>query len=147
MTVLTLLEAKIKPQRANELTRLLRELLPSSRSFAGCKSMTADLSEDSASFLLVEHWDSKEAQQKYATWRTTTDHDFSHSGTDSMETTPKSFVWSDTLMRRSGPGSSVGAVRAWLDFNAWTIRCFSVQPDGDSQPYGGCEQEPRQVLL
>jgi quinol monooxygenase YgiN len=74
MTVLTLLEAKIKPQRANDLARLLRELLPSTSSFAGCKSVAAHLSEDGASFLLVEHWDSKEAQQKYATWRTTTDH-------------------------------------------------------------------------
>jgi quinol monooxygenase YgiN len=74
MTVLTLVEAKIKPQRANDLTDLLRELLPSTRSFAGCKSVAADLSEDGVSFVLVEHWDSKEAQQKYWAWRMTTDH-------------------------------------------------------------------------
>jgi quinol monooxygenase YgiN len=74
MTVLTLLEAKIKPQRAADLTRLLRELLPSTRSFAGCKGVAANLSEDGAGFVLVEHWDSKEAQQKYSAWRVTTDH-------------------------------------------------------------------------
>lgn len=74
MTILTLVEAKIKPQRANDLTRLLGELLPSTRSFAGCKSVAADLGEDGVSFVLVEHWDSKQAHQKYATWRMTTDH-------------------------------------------------------------------------
>ena len=35
MTVLTLVEAKIKPQRANDVTRLLRDALPSTRSFGG----------------------------------------------------------------------------------------------------------------
>jgi quinol monooxygenase YgiN len=74
MTVLTLVEAKIKPQCANDLTSLLRELLPSTRAFAGCKSVAVDLSEDGVSLLLVEHWDSKEARQKYAAWRMTTDH-------------------------------------------------------------------------
>jgi quinol monooxygenase YgiN len=74
MAVLTLIEGKIKPQRANDLTRLLRDLLPSTRSFAGCKSVAADLSEDGGSFLLVEHWASKEAQQKYMAWRMTTEH-------------------------------------------------------------------------
>jgi quinol monooxygenase YgiN len=74
MALLTLIEGKIKPQRANDLTQLLRELLPSTRSFAGCKSVAADLSEDGGSLLLVEHWDSKEAQQKYMAWRMTTEH-------------------------------------------------------------------------
>lgn len=74
MTVLILVEVKIKPQRANDLTHLLRELLPSTRSFAGCKSVAAALSEDGVSLVLVEHWDSKEAREKYAAWRMTTDH-------------------------------------------------------------------------
>ena len=74
MTVLTLVEAKIKPQRANDVTRLLRDALPSTRAFGGCRVVAANLSEDSASFVLVEQWDSKEAHQKYSAWRATTDH-------------------------------------------------------------------------
>ena len=74
MTVLTLVESKIKPQRADDLTHLLRELLPSTRAFAGCKSVTASVSEDGVHLALVEHWDSQEARQQYVTWRMTTDH-------------------------------------------------------------------------
>jgi quinol monooxygenase YgiN len=74
MTVVTLVEAKIKPQRANDLTRLLRELLPSTHAFAGCKGAAATLSDDGGSLVLIEHWDSKEAHQKYAAWRSTTEH-------------------------------------------------------------------------
>ena len=74
MPVLTLIEAKIKPQRANDARLLLREALPSTRSFTGCKSVAAELSEDGVRLLLVEQWDSKEAHQKYAAWRATTAH-------------------------------------------------------------------------
>lgn len=75
MTTLVLIEAKISPQRADELTCLLRDLLPSTRTFAGCKGVTAHLSADNGGTLvLVETWESKEAQQKYAAWRRTAEH-------------------------------------------------------------------------
>jgi quinol monooxygenase YgiN len=74
MTVLVLLEAKVKPQRANDVTRLLRELLPSTRSFPGCQRVSGYLGQDGTTLLLVEDWESKAAQEKYLTWRVTTEH-------------------------------------------------------------------------
>lgn len=74
MTVLVTLEAPIKSSNAAELTRLLRDLLPSTRAFAGCLKVTCYLSEDSGTLLLVEDWESKQAHQKYGAWRATTEH-------------------------------------------------------------------------
>jgi quinol monooxygenase YgiN len=74
MTILVLVEVKVKPQCLNELTTLLRELLPATRAFPGCESVAAALSEDGNSLTLVERWGSKEDRQKYASWRMTTDH-------------------------------------------------------------------------
>ena len=65
MTVLALVEAEIKPQRANDVTRLLRDALPSTRSFGGCRVVEVNLSEDGASFVLVEQWDSKEPRRSH----------------------------------------------------------------------------------
>jgi quinol monooxygenase YgiN len=74
MTVLVTLEAPVKSASVADLPRLLRELLPSTRSFAGCRKVSGYLSEDGRSVFLVEEWDSKDAYQKYGAWRVTTDH-------------------------------------------------------------------------
>jgi quinol monooxygenase YgiN len=73
MTVLVTLEAEIKATNVAELPRLLRDLLPSTRAFAGCRRVSGYLSQD-RKLLLVEDWDSVEAHQKYGAWRVSTDH-------------------------------------------------------------------------
>jgi quinol monooxygenase YgiN len=74
MTVHVLLEFKVSPQRRNEAVRLFRELLPSTRAFAGCKRVTGHLDQADGTILLIEEWESKEHQQKYLAWRMTTEH-------------------------------------------------------------------------
>lgn len=74
MTILVLVDVKVRPQCRNELTTLLRDLLPDTRAFPGCEGVAAATSEDGGSLTLVERWGSKEARQKYASWRMTTDH-------------------------------------------------------------------------
>jgi hypothetical protein len=43
MTILAIVEAKIEPQRAKDVIRLLRGALPSTRSFEGCAGVKANL--------------------------------------------------------------------------------------------------------
>lgn len=74
MTVLVTLEAPIKSSSVADLPRLLRELLPSTRAFAGCGKVSGYLSEDGHTLLLVEEWESKQAHEKYGAWRVTTEH-------------------------------------------------------------------------
>jgi len=74
MTVLVTLEAPVKSSSVADLPRLLRELLPSTRAFAGCGKVSGYLSEDGKTLILVEYWESKDAQLKYGAWRVTTEH-------------------------------------------------------------------------
>jgi quinol monooxygenase YgiN len=74
MTVLVTLEAEVKSEHVAELPALLEAVLPSTRAFEGCGTVKCYLSQDKRKLLLVEDWDSKEAQQKYLAWRLTTDH-------------------------------------------------------------------------
>jgi quinol monooxygenase YgiN len=66
MTILALVEAKIEPQRAKDVIRLLRGALPSPRSFEGCAGREGKSeSEDSTRLVLVEQWDSKEPRRSH----------------------------------------------------------------------------------
>jgi quinol monooxygenase YgiN len=74
MTVMVTLEAEVKSESVAALPGLLRALLPSTRSFAGCRGVSGYLSQDKRTLLLVEDWDSRDAHEKYGAWRVTTDH-------------------------------------------------------------------------
>lgn len=74
MTVLVTLEAEVKSEHVGGVPGLLRELLPSTRGFAGCGVVKCYMSQDNRKLFLVEDWDSKEAHEKYIAWRVTTDH-------------------------------------------------------------------------
>lgn len=73
MTVLVTLEAEVKSEHVGDVPGVLRAVLPTTRSFAGCGSVKCYMSQDNRKLLLVEEFDSKEAHQKYITWRVTTD--------------------------------------------------------------------------
>ena len=88
MAVLMLLEATAKGERVSELKRLLKERVPETRAFDGCQDSTAYLSvDDGRTVLIVDHWDSKEAYQKYMAWRAETGTRAQLSGM--LEGTPK----------------------------------------------------------
>jgi quinol monooxygenase YgiN len=73
MTTLVILDAPTKGGNAAELSSVLRELLPGTRSFVGCHKVSAHLSQDGKTMMLVEEWDSRQAYEKYSAWRVTTD--------------------------------------------------------------------------
>ena len=70
MATLVLLEGKAKPGQAMELLALLRDELPATRRYDGCRGVTAHTSgEDDHALVLVEHWDSQAHYERYIAWR------------------------------------------------------------------------------
>ncbi len=73
MAVLVLLEAKAKPEAVDGLKELFRKRLDETRTYDGCQGITAHTNtEDGRTFVLVEHWESKEHYERYLAWRTET---------------------------------------------------------------------------
>ena len=66
---LVLLEVVAKLGCVDQLKDFLRAELPNTRAYDGCQRLTAFLDEDGKTFVLVEHWDSKEHYEKYLAWR------------------------------------------------------------------------------
>ena len=69
---LVLLEVVAKPECVGQLKDMVKELFPDTRSYEGCQGVTAFLNDDGRTFVMVEHWDSKEHYEKYLAWRTET---------------------------------------------------------------------------
>lgn len=71
MAILVLLEATAKAECVSELKSLLKDHFPVTRAFDGCRDLTAYVDvDDGKTFVFVEHWDTKEAYQRYLAWRT-----------------------------------------------------------------------------
>jgi quinol monooxygenase YgiN len=67
--------ARLRAQagRVEELKAYLKAKFPQTRAFEGCRDITAYVdADDERSFVFVEHWDSRDAYQKYFAWRTET---------------------------------------------------------------------------
>ena len=70
MAITVMLEFSVLVERAEEFKILLRELLPDTRSYAGCLRVDVYQGHDNPGIIyLVEDWNSKEHQQKYQSWR------------------------------------------------------------------------------
>ena len=69
MSTLVILEAKAKADAVEELKGLLAKLLPETRAYEGCQSVTPYLNDDGQTVVLVELWDSKPHYEKYLAWR------------------------------------------------------------------------------
>ena len=69
MPTLVILEAKAKADAVEELKGLLAKLLPETRAYEGCQSVTPYLNDDGQTVVLVELWDSKPHYDKYLAWR------------------------------------------------------------------------------
>lgn len=58
------------PGNRDALVQRLIEIIPATRAFEGCNSITFTEVQDSpGSLLLIEDWDSHESYESYKTWR------------------------------------------------------------------------------
>ncbi len=70
MAVTVTLTFFVKPELAAEFKSLLKELLPDTRAYDGCRSVDVYQDQDNPGLIhLVENWESKAHQQKYQAWR------------------------------------------------------------------------------
>ena len=69
MSVMITVEFKIKPEKVDEAFEEMREGLPATRNFQGCRRIDSYFDKKNSSLFLVEFWDSLEDQRKYLKWR------------------------------------------------------------------------------
>ena len=69
---LVLLEVVAKSECVEQLKDMVKKIFPDTRAYEGCQGVTAFLNDDGRTFVMVEHWDSKEHYEKYLAWRTET---------------------------------------------------------------------------
>ena len=70
MAVTVTLAFPVKPERAEEFKSLLKQLLPDTRVYDGCKSVDVNQDQDDPGLIyLVEDWRSKAHQQRHQAWR------------------------------------------------------------------------------
>lgn len=73
MSVVVLLEMQVKPEAVNEVKAALKDILPDTRSYAGCQGIDIYSNLDNGGNLVFyERWDSRDHYQKYLNWRTET---------------------------------------------------------------------------
>ena len=73
MGVTVLLEAPVKPEEVSNIKSYLAEILPSSRTYEGCKGMDVYFNtENKNNMVVVERWESRQHHEKYLGWRTET---------------------------------------------------------------------------
>jgi quinol monooxygenase YgiN len=73
MTCIVLLEVAVQPGKLDEAKTMLAGMLPTTRSYTGCKSLIATNNiGDPNSICLVEQWESQAAYETYLAWRKTT---------------------------------------------------------------------------
>ena len=69
MSILVLLEGKVKEGSAEALENILREIFPDTRSYKGCGGITAAFDSERKSVIFVEEWDSQSDYENYINWR------------------------------------------------------------------------------
>jgi quinol monooxygenase YgiN len=72
MPITALLEFQVKPDAVATAPAVVHEVLTATRAFAGCLGVevVVDL-DDPTHFMVIEKWESIEADTAYRTWRTT----------------------------------------------------------------------------
>jgi quinol monooxygenase YgiN len=69
MSVLVLLEAKAAPGKEEEMLSAFAGVLPDTRAYEGCESLTAHINQDDGQLVLVERWGSRDQHEAYVQWR------------------------------------------------------------------------------
>ena len=73
MSVHVMLEINVKPESADDLNTLMKEILPDTRAYDGCEGITVQSNvDDSNNVVILEQWQSRENHEKYLAWRTET---------------------------------------------------------------------------
>lgn len=72
MTISVLLDLHIRTEVLSEAPTMLREILAGTRAFAGCEGVDVLIDEqDPTHLILLERWESVEADAAYRHWRAT----------------------------------------------------------------------------
>ena len=70
MTVMALIEVRIKPEVIDEFKSAIKRLLPDTRSYDGCQGVDVYVNEDNpGNLVFVGYWDSPEHHKRYRAWR------------------------------------------------------------------------------
>jgi quinol monooxygenase YgiN len=69
MSIVVLLEGRVKEGSADALEKILTAIFPGTRSYEGCGGITAAFDAERKTVLFVEHWDSRSHYEKYIGWR------------------------------------------------------------------------------
>ena len=70
MTVLAILDVRLRPETASEALDVLDDVLVATRAFAGCLGVEVVVQADDPEHVLVlERWESLEADAEYRAWR------------------------------------------------------------------------------
>jgi quinol monooxygenase YgiN len=70
MSVVVLLDFRVKPDVVEETLRLFKKILPDTRAYSGCEGVDVyNNADDPTNIFLFERWNSKEQYQKYSAWR------------------------------------------------------------------------------
>ena len=73
MSVVVLLELKVKPEAVNDVKGILIENLPDTRGHDGCQGLDVyDNMDETGNLVIYERWDSRPQYEKYLAWRTET---------------------------------------------------------------------------
>ena len=70
MSVLILVELRVKPESIDAMRAWVKDVLPDTRAAEGCEGITVHANlDDRSNLVLVEHWNSKQQYEKYRAWR------------------------------------------------------------------------------
>ncbi len=70
MSVLVLLEVKVKPEEISNMKSYMAKIIPDTRTYDGCQGIDLYFDTgDTASMVAVEYWDSISHYEKYHAWR------------------------------------------------------------------------------
>ncbi len=70
MSIVLVVDAKLKPESISDAVKFFAEIVPDTRAFEGCQGVDVCIdSEDAGNLVLVEKWVSMEHYQKYHHWR------------------------------------------------------------------------------
>lgn len=73
MSITVLLELQAKPEAADELKAVFKEILPDTRAYDGCQGVDVfGNMDDGSNLVLYERWDTRQHYETYLAWRTET---------------------------------------------------------------------------
>jgi quinol monooxygenase YgiN len=71
MSVVVLLDFRVKPEVLEESLQFFKKILVDTRAYAGCEGVDVyNNADDPTNIIFYERWQSKELYQKYLAWRT-----------------------------------------------------------------------------